>query len=143
MRYVNLLGKILLSLSILFNYNEIKQTFKYIIYIFLPYFSFGFYFRNLMLKKELENIDINKFKEKLNINDLNIYLKDNNESILNYFNNFLKKLCLIKILVDFQNKNDAIINSFNELTLDNILPLLDLDGLYKLLPKVKNNEINF
>ena len=143
MRYVNLLEKILLSLSILFNYDEIKQTFKYIIYIFLPYFSFGFYFRNLMLKKELENIDLNKFKEKLNITDLNIYLKDNNESILNYFNNFLKKLCLIKVLVDFPNKNDAIINSFNELTLDNILPLLDLDGLYKLLPKMKNNEINF
>ena len=39
MYYINLLEKIILSLSILFDYDELKETFKYIIYIFLPYIS--------------------------------------------------------------------------------------------------------
>jgi hypothetical protein len=43
MRYVDSLEKILLSLSILFNYEEIQKTFNYIIYIHIPYFIFGFY----------------------------------------------------------------------------------------------------
>ena len=51
MYYINILEKIILSLSILFDYNEQKETFKYIIYIFLPYISFGFYLRYLIINK--------------------------------------------------------------------------------------------
>ena len=94
-----------------------------------------------MLKKELKNIDISQIKEKMNIKDLNDFLKDNNDLMLNYFNNFLKKFCLIKILVDFPNKNLEIINSFNELTLDNILSILNMKELYKLLTKTNNGQI--
>ena len=143
MHYANLLERILLSLTILFDYDDLKETFKYIIYIFLPYFAFGFYFRDLMVQKELKKIEISKIKEKMNINDLNSYIKDNNNQIINYFKNFLKKLCLIKVLVDFSNKNQEIINSFNELTLDNLLSILDMEDLCKLLIKNSNNEINF
>ena len=143
MRYADLLEKILLSLIILFDYEEIEESFKYIIYIFLPYFSFGFYFRELMFKKEFKNIDKFKFKEKMNINDLKNYLKNNNNHILNYFNGLLKKFCLIKVISDYSNKNQEIINSFNELTLDNLFSLLNMENLYKLLPIKSNNEINF
>ena len=143
MYHVNLLEKILLSLSILFDYDEMKTSFKYIIYIFLPYFCFGFYYRDLMFKKENNNLNITQFNEKMNINDLQKYLKDNNKQLLNYLNIFLKKFCLIKLLTDFNNKNEDIINSFNELSIDNLLSLLDMGNLYELLPKNENNEINF
>ena len=139
--YNNLLEKILINLVFLFNYDEIKEAFKYIIYIFLPYFAFGFYFRDLLAQKDF-NIDKLIIKEKMNINDLKNYLKDNNNPLLNYFKNFLKKLCLIKVVSDFSKKNQEIINAFNELDLDNLFSLLDMEELYKLLSKNNKNEIN-
>ena len=143
MRYVHSLEKVLLSLSILFNYEEFQETLKYIIYIYLPYFVFGFYFRDLMIKKELNKIDKFSFKEKMNMKDLLNYIKENNKLILNYFKDFLKKLCLIKVITDFTNKNQNITNSFNELNLENLFLLLNMDNLYKLLTKNENNEIHF
>ena len=141
MKYANSLEKILISFSILFNYDEMKEAFKYIIYIYLPYFTFGFYFRDLIMKKEFKKVDKFKFKEKMNINDLNIYLKDNNNSIINYFSYFLKKFCLIKVISDFSNKNQEIINSFNELTLDNLFSLLGMEKLFTIVSKSNNKEI--
>ena len=141
MRYANSLEKILISLSILFNYDEIKETFKYIIFIYLPYFVFAFYFRDLMMKREFKKIDNLKFKEKMNVNDLQIYLNDNNNFIINYFNYFLKKFFLIKLLTDFSNKNQETLNSFNNLTLENLFSLIDMDGLFKIISKSDNNEI--
>ena len=143
MRYVDSFEKILLSLLILFNYEEIEETFKYIIYIYLPYFAFGFYFRDLMFKMEYNNLDKIHFKEKMNMNDLQNYLKNNNILILDYFKDFLKKLCLIKVISDNNDKNQNIINSFNELTLENLFALLNMDNLYKILIKNENNEIIF
>ena len=78
MHYVNLLEKILLSLSILFDYDEMEETFKYIIYLFLPYFCFGYYFRDLIFKKEFNNLGKATFKNKLNFEELKIYLETNN-----------------------------------------------------------------
>ena len=141
MKYANSLEKILLSLSILFNYDEMKDTFKYIIFIYLPYFAFGFYFRDLIMKKEFKNMDKFKFKEKMNINDLQLYLNDNKNSIINYFSSFLKKFCLIKVITDFSNKNQEIINSFNELTLDNLFSLLGMEELFLIVSKNNKNEI--
>ena len=142
MHYVNSLEKILLSMSILFDNDEIEEALKYIIYIFIPYFTFGYYYRYLIIKNKnnLQNLNI---REKMNMNDLKNYLKDNNKQILNYFNILLKKFALFKLLIDFNNKNDHIINSFNELSIENLLSLLDKDNLYKLLPKYENNEISF
>ena len=139
MHYINLLEKILLSLLLLFDYEEIQKEIKYIIYIFLPYFSFGFYFRDLYMKKELNELDNFKFKEKMNINDFQNYLKDNNKQLLNYFNNFLKKFIIIKLISDFSNKNEDIINSFNELSIKNLMSLLGIENLFNFLPKDEFN----
>ena len=143
MCYANSFETILLSLSILFNYDQMHETFKYIIYIYLPYFVFGFYYRDLIFKTKLKILDKSIINEKMNMNDFEKYLKDNNNLIINYFNNFLKKFCLIKVITDFSNKNQEIINSFNELTLDNLFSLLDMEDFYNILSEINNNEINF
>ena len=142
MSYINSLEKIFLSLAILFDYNEIKEIFKYIIYIYLPYFTIGYYFRDLIFKKKVNNIELN-INEKMNMNDMGQYLKKNNKKMLNYFNKFLRKFALLILLIDFNNKNEHIINSFVKLNIEYLLSLIDKDNLYKLLPKDKNNEINF
>ena len=132
--YVKLLDKILLSLSILFDYDEIKQTFKYLIYIFLPYFSFGNYLRFLIINDiPLNQINIEQFKK---------YIIDNNDEMIGIFKIFLQKLTLIKLITDYNNKNDDIIKSFNEFSIEQLLSLLNIDNLYILLHKYIN-EINF
>ena len=134
MYYIKLLEKILLSLSILFDYDEIKQTFKYLLYIFLPYFSFGNYLKHLLINEiPLESISKEHFKK---------YIIDNNDDMINMFKIFLQKLTLVKLITDYHNKNDDIIKSFNELSIEQILSVLNIDNLYILL-KDENNSINF
>ena len=134
MYYVNLLEKILFSLSLLFDYNEIKQTFIYLIYIFLPYFAFGEYLKYLSINNiPLDSINLDNFKK---------YMKDNNDEMNELFEFFLKKLMFYELVTDYNNKNNDIMKSFNELTLENILSILNMDNLYLLLSKGKD-KINF
>ena len=142
MHYINSLEKIFLSLSIFFDYDEIGEMLKYILYIYLPYFTFGYYYRDFIIQKEFHNKKIN-ISEKMNIDDMEQFLKDNNNKMLNYFKKFLKKFPLFILLTDYNNKNEHIINSFNELNLENLFCIIDKDNLYKLLPKNSDNEINF
>ena len=143
MYYINSLEKMLISLLIVFNYDQMQETFKYIIYIYLPYFVFGFYYRDLFIKKKLKICDKLIINEKMNMIDLENYLKEKNNLIINYFNYFLKKFCLIKVITDFSNKNQEIINSFNELTLENLFSLLGMEDFYNILYEINHNEINF
>ena len=132
MYYINLLEKILLSLYILFDYDEFKETFKYIIYIFLPYIAFGFYLRYLIINKySLNEINIDTFKN---------YINNNNQQMIKYFHKFLKKLSFSKLFTDFSNKNDELINEFKELSIEKILSILNIDNLFI---KNEKNEINF
>lgn len=134
MHYVNILEKILLSLSIIFDYEELNQTFLYLIYIFLPYLSFGNYLKFLFIN------DINL--DKINIDNFNKFVMNRNDELIDIFELFLKKLTLIKIITDYNNKNEDIIEKFNELSIEQILSTLNLDNLYVLL-KLDNNKINF
>ena len=143
MHYVNLFEKILLSLSILFDYDEMEEIFKYVLYIFLPYFSIGFYFRDLIFKKKFKKINEFKFNEKMNNKDLEIFLKDNNNQMLNYLKALLKKFLIIKLISDFNKKNEKIINSFNKLSLEELISYLDKDNFIKSLQKKEKKEINF
>ena len=54
---------------------------------------------------------------------------------MNYFSDYVKKFCFVKLISDYQNKNEEIINSFNELSLKNILSIIDMDELVKILPE--------
>ena len=134
MYYVNKFEKILLSLSILFDFNEQKETLKYIIYIFLPYMAFGFYLRYLI---------VNNYNLKdINLKNFNNYLKNNNIKMIKYFYMFLQKFIFIKILTDFSNKDDELKNLFNNLTIEKIFSLLNMNNLYKILINDKK-DINF
>ena len=135
MHYLNLYEKVTLSLLLLFDYEEIKETFKYILYIFLPYFCFGLYFKKLLIVNGKNKLNPEKIIEKIDSNEFKKYINDENKEILKYLNQFLKKFCFIKIISDYQNKNEELINSFNELTIENILSLIDMNDLLKLLPK--------
>ena len=144
MHYIISLEKIFLSLAILFDYEEIDFIFKYILYMILPYFAFGYYYRDLVFKKQINNIGNFKLNEKMNMNALQEYLKENNKQIIYYFQMLLRKLCLIKLLMDFKNKNEHIIHSFSEMRLENLLSLVDKDNsLYKLLTENGNKEFYF
>ena len=130
MDYADLLEQILLSLSILFDYDQLKDTFKYLIYIFLPYMLFGYYVRFLIINNySLDKVDINNF-----IN----YIKNYNKQMIEYFHLFLQKFYFIKIITDYKNKNEELGKSINELSIQDLLSLLNIDNLLK----NETNEIN-
>ena len=136
MHYLNLFEKISLALIILFDYEELKVTFKYILYLFFPYFTFGLYFKKLLI----DNFDNKEsLKQKLNINEFNKYLKADNENVVKCLTEFLKKFCFIKFISDYNNENEKLINSFNELSLIDILRIIDMDDLVKILPQKELN----
>ena len=130
MYYVNLLDKIIFSLSILFDYEELKQTFIYLLYIFMPYFAFGDYLKYLSLKGiPLDKINLDNFKN---------YILENNDEMIKIFKSFLKKLTFVKLITDFSNTNDDIINTFNLMSIEQFLSVLNINNLYILLQKEKN-----
>ena len=96
MHYVILLEKMLFTLSILFDYDEFKQTFIYLIYIFLPYFAFGNYLKSLSINNiPLEAINLECFRK---------YMEDNNDEMNELFEIILKKLMFYKLVTDYNNK---------------------------------------
>ena len=143
MHYKDSLEKLLFLLSVLFNFNELKSIFPYIINLFLPYFSFGFYLRDLIAKNKFYTLSL---KRKQNLKDKNIedYLSTNNNYMVNNcFHYFIQKLVLVKLITDYDNINEDTINKFNDLSLEKMLSLLDLEKLYNLIKKKSNNEIKF
>ena len=144
MHYINCLEKLLLYLSILFDFNEMKSLFKYIINLILPYFSFGFYLRNLIIKNDFYSLNNSKTKEIINYKDINQYFTKNNKYMINdCFNFILQKFLIIRIITDFDKTNEDILNNFNNLSTEKMLSLIGIDNLYKSISKNKNNEINF
>ena len=138
--YLNLFEKIIFSLQILFDYEELSKIFKYILYIFLPYYYFGFYFKNIIILKQKKELKEEQFIQKLNTEEFYKYLKNNNNQLLNNLKSFLQKFCFIRIISDYQNKNEEIINSLNELNLKDILSLINMQDLIEILPGL-NNEL--
>ena len=143
MRYAHMLEKLLLYLSILFDYDEIKQLFPSIIYIFLPYLSFGFYLRELIVQNKFYSFYEENMKEKINVNNLMQYFEDNNLQMNNCFKLLLQKITIIKLITDYKDNNDNIINSFNELNIENLLSILNMDNMNNLLHNNEINEIKF
>ena len=133
--YYNILfQKILLSLCILFNFEEISQIINSLISIFLPYFLFGYYLRYIIVNEiNLNDVDVNHF---------NNYLKNNNQQIIEYFHSFMEKFAFIKLIMDFSDKKTDGFNSINQLNNENLFSFIGLDKEYRIFLDGKN-EINF
>ena len=128
-------------MQILFDYEELNKVFKYILYIFLPYYLFGFYFKNLLILKQKQKMNEEQFNKHLNVEEFHQYLKKNNNQLLNNLKSFMQKFCFIKMITDYENKNDEIINSFNELNLKDILSIINMQDLTDILPE-SNSELS-
>ena len=138
MYYSNLFEKINLALILLFDYEELKEIINYILYIFLPYFCFGLFFRKLIVDTFNNKLNDEQFNQKLNSTEFKKYLKDDNETIMKKLYLFLKKFCSIKIISDYKNKieeNENIINTFNQKSMKDILSFLDLNNIFNNLSK--------
>ena len=143
MFYVKSLEKLLLYICIIFDYKQMETLFIYIIYLFLPYLSFGFFLRHLIAKNNFYSLYNEELKEEININNLIKYFETHNEEMIDSFHLFLKKLSIIKILTDYENKHENIINKYNELNIEELLLFLNLKKLNDILLKNNKNEINF
>ena len=141
--YIHTFEKLLLFLCILFDYEEMKEILKIIILIFIPYFSFGFYLKLLIANNNYHSLYDEKIKEKLNAEDLKLFFESHNQQMVNSFKYFLQKLAIIKLFTDFKNNNDSIINSFNDLSIEKLLVILNMDNLINLFQYNEKNEIKF
>ena len=128
MNYIGTFEKILLYLSILYDYDIIKELLLYLIYLFLPYLSFGFYVRDLITNNNYFSDFDDKFLENINFNNLMNFFEKNNQVLLDSFKYFLQKLLLIKIITDYNKKNEDFINQFNDLNINDYFEMLDINN---------------
>ena len=116
------LCKLLFLLALLFDYNEIEGYEKYIIYMCLPIFGFGFFFKDIYFKNTFTFYQ-QKFLDALTEEKLMDYLK--NENSLNIiFIHIIKQLLITKLLM----KNEVDFDKVS-LELNDMLDLLDLSEL--------------
>ena len=111
-QFTNLLSGILFLICIFFEYDDIKGYEKYILYLFLPLFSFSYYFRKLYLDNNLtfikENILKSKNNEKAFINKMEQskfteFLKGTD--VFNSLIFILKKITIVNYLL--KNEEDV------------------------------------
>ena len=144
------LSGILFLICVLFDYEEIKGYEKYIIYLFLPVFSFSYYFRKLYLDNSLSFIAENKFKKKNNTNEnafINHIKKEKFYSFLEteYAKNsllfILKKITIANYLLKNVEQPDENIFELNTMYDNlNLSQLKEKKNILEIL-EVINNEI--
>ena len=142
--YINCFEKIIIFLLYLFDYNEIKEFFKYIINLIIPYFSFGLYLRDLIYNNDFYSLYDEKMKENINFDNLIVYLKTHNEQMIKALHGILQKLTLIK-LISSPNDTNFIndINNYNELSIEKLFSLLNMGNFVQNLPNVEKGNLNF
>ena len=132
-QFTNLLAGILFLICVFFEYDDIKGYEKYILYLFLPLFSFSYYFRKLYLDNNLTFIKENMIKSKNANNDkafinkmeqnkLNDFLKESDAYNSLVF--ILKKLTIVNYLL--KNEEGVSKDIFDE---DKMLDWLSLSQL--------------
>ena len=111
----------------------------------MPYFSFGFYLRHLVVENKYYTLN-KKNRESIDAKDIRNYFIKNNEYMLNNcFKYFLQKLLLVKFTTKHKNIKEEKLNDFNKYSIEKLLSLIGLEDLYNaLISKNKNkNKINF
>ena len=153
--YLKILDTILFSLLILLNSDELCKIYPYLLYIFLPYFIFGFYLRDLEIKNNFTSLYDDNIKNNITLENLISFIKSDAKNMNNCLKYFLEKLAIIKILSDYKHKNDYIINKFHllkmselvkyinlEFLIDNINENTDITKILDVLPTFFNNNDN-
>ena len=140
--YCKILDRIIFLILVLSDYDDIKNLFAYILNWTLPYFTFWIYLRDLILKNNFYSLSEEQVKEKINIENVMLFLKENNKMINNYLVLYLQKLLMIKILSKYNNNKDNLFYNINSLSVEYLLNELNLQNLSKILIKNENNEIN-
>ena len=142
--YHNLFDQLLLSFSILLDYDELKSSFIYLINWILPYMSFWIYLRYNIIKNNFYICFDDDILEDLSIKNLKDFLDKNNTLMINYLKLYLQKLFMIKMVTNHNtNKTNDINYNLKELSLEQLFSLLNMDNLYQSLSKNTNNEITF
>ena len=142
MYYSKIIDKIIFLFLVLSDYEDIKYLFVYILNWALAYFIFWIYLRDLVVKNNFYDFYDQQIKEKINLNDLKQYIKDNNKIINDYLKIFLQKLLMVKIISKYNNNKDNLYYNLNTISIENLFEELNMQNLYKLLPKDINNDIN-
>ena len=143
MYYHDIFDKLLLTFSILLDFIEFKNLYKYLLNWYLPYFCFWAYLKNLVNQNKYYSLSEESQVKQIDYNVIFNFLKDNNEQMNNYLFSLLQKLLMIRILTKHDNKKDELNYNIKEITMEQLFTLLNLDNLYKSLSKTNNNEIIF
>ena len=128
--YLNIFDTVLFSLLILLNSDEIEKILPYLLSLFLPYFIFGFYLRDLEIKNSFTSLYEDSMKNNIDVENLMLFIKNDVKNMNYCLKYFLEKLAIIKILSDYKNKNDNIINKFHLLTISELAKYLNLEFLF-------------
>ena len=141
--YNQLFDKLLICFSVLFDYDELKNIFIYIIYMILPYMSFFSYLKNLVFKNNLYTLEYKNYEKDMTLDNLKKYIKENNSDIINHFIKYLHKFYIIKLITNFENNDDKISHNLKNLSNEELFSLLNMEELYKSLLKNEKDEIIF
>ena len=135
-----ILSGILFLLCVFFEYEEIEGYEKYIIYLFLPVFSFAYYFRKLYLDNSLSFIKGYKFKKNNNINDRAFGTNMNEKNFFEFLQTDNAKNSLIFILKRIVIVNYILKNNDNEDIEKNIFEINNMYDSFN-LPQLKEKNI--
>ena len=129
--------QLLFLIPMLFDYDEIEGYEKYIIYMILPIWGFGFFFKDLYIKTHfLYNKD--KFLEELTDEKLLQYLKTD-KSLQLTVNSIVTKLFIVKIVMSNDIDADKVKFELNEML--DVLNLPDLKNkkYFEILQNLHND----
>ena len=141
--YNQIFDKLIICFCILFDYDELKNIFVYIIHMILPYFSFFIYLRHLVIKNILYSLEHKNYEKDLTLDKLKKYLNENNSEIISHFIKYLHKFYIIKLITNYENNDDKISHNLKNLSDEELFYLINMEKLYESLLKNDKNEIIF
>ena len=141
--YKNLFDELLLCFCILFDYDELKKCFIFLINLILPFISISIYLRNLVINNNLMSLSHKDLKEKISFENFQKYLSENNTEFINNFVKFLHKFYIIKLTSTFDSNDDKIIEDLKNVSIEQLFSLLNMENIFQSLTKNDNNEIIF
>ena len=134
--------ELLICFCILFDYNEIKNSFIFLINLILPYIGFFAYLKSLVIKNNLYTLGKDSL-ENMSLDNLKKYLNENNTEIINHFIKFLHRFYIIKLTTNFENNDDKITHNLKNLSDEELFSILNIEKLYQSLSKNDRGEIIF